>query len=218
MLINISDYFVGELHVPQVGEGSSSKINNNDEFQRFLDEYEVDIMDLALGKQTSNELFSNVHSQTGMIINGADPKWAKLIEGDTYESKGRQLFWQGIRNRTGSVSRSMIAYYVYYKYMTDNIIQKSTLGMVRGQAENSITASTIPTLTRAWRKLYKWYGDCNYNYSHGSHYRYRGLSVSDYFGDNNTNEVSLYRYMSDHRDEFPNWSFTPIENKNQFQI
>ena len=92
--------------------------------------------------------------------------------------------------------------------------------MVRGQAENSVNASTIPTLTRAWRKFHEWYGDCNYDYdfNFGSHYKYRGVFVSDYFRDDNSKNVSMYQYLKDHKDSFPDWHFTPIENKNQFQI
>lgn len=219
MLIDTS-FFVGELSLPQVGAGSSSKINNNDEFDLFRDEYEVDIIDSGLGKLLSNELFRNINSTTGKLRADADVKWDKLINGDEYTIRGTKYFWRGLVERRGSISRSLIAYYVYYRYMTDNIIHKSTLGMVRGQAENSVAASTIPTLTRAWRKLYEWYGDCNYDsdFNFGSHYKHRGVFVSDYFREDNSKNVSMYQYLKDHKDSFPDWYFTPIENKNQFQI
>lgn len=217
MLIDTS-YFVGELHVPQVGGGASNKINNNDEFQNYIDQYEVDIMDMGLGKKTSKELFSVLHSKTGVINASADPKWTALIEGEDYQVDGKDYFWQGLRNKTGVLPRSIAAYYVYYKYMTDSILHKSTLGMVKAGADNSFSASAIPTLTRAWRNLYDWYGSGNCYYTPDVYVK-KGVLVTDYFANNNnTREVSLFQYMVDKNEDFPDWTFTIIENKNQFQL
>lgn len=226
MIIDNS-YFVGELHISQVGASASAKVNNNDVMERFIDKYEVELIDCALGRHLSREFFSNFDAFSGRLVSGVDSKWSNLLEGTTYESCGKEHYWQGLRNKTGNLKRSIVAYYVYYNYMQDNIIQKSTMGTVRPDAENTRNAGAIPTLTRAWRNFIDWYGD-GYGYGYGNsgiyQYKYPRIShkhsgvILDFRGEHDSRNVSLQRFLLDNMDIYEGLEFTPLYNKNQFQV
>lgn len=208
MIVNAT-YFKGEIYLSQVGTGASTRVNNNDRLQSFIEKYEAEILKKALGRKLYNE-FKLALEDNGTLKVGVDQKWDNLLNGTEYEKGGVTYYWRGLVDN----NESLIAYYVYYKYVIANIEQQTTLGTVKAEAKNAVSASAVPNTIQAWRNLYQWYmGDSNYE---PLVYQYRGIYVKDWFTGDNSNDVSLYRFLSDNA--YDNWSFTPIENKNTWGL
>ena len=223
MIINNS-YFIGEIHIPQTGTTASTLVNQNSSLQYFIDEYELEINERALGTKLSREFYSNFDTDGNLLVT-ADPKWDRLLNGHSYVKNGITYYWRGLIDTKGSLPTSLMAYYVYYKYITEGVTQKTTLGVVKAEGKNASTVnvSASPTLTRAFRKMYKWYqGDdyFGYGYNNAVRYYHKGALVEDYFnGRDNTKQVSLYQFMVDNESDYDDWHFTPFEeNVNQFGI
>ena len=220
MIIDPS-YFVGEIHISQVGASASKIVNNNTLIERFIDQYEVEFINKAIGRIKAKEFFDNIDPLSGNVNADADIKWHHLMDGYNYTFCDRDYCWRGLRYSSGVLNLSVIAYYVYYRYMTDNIIQKSTMGMVRPDAENALNGSTVPTLTRAWRNMIEWYGDVNIGYGNYQYptitYKHRGY-ILDYAGRHYDSDVSLYQFLTHNDDVYEDFVFTPMKNKNQFQL
>lgn len=222
MIIN-DTYFVGEIHIPQTGATASALVNQNSSLQYFIDEYEREIIELALGKERSNEFYTQIDAN-GSLLTTADPKWGRLLNGHSYLKNGITYYWRGLIETKGTLPTSLMAYYVYYKYITESVTQRTTLGVVKADGKNGDTmmVSASPTLSRAWRKMYKWYQDSDYyGYSRNLavKYMYKGAYVEDYFnGRDNTKQVSLYQFLVDNESDYAPYYFTPIQNVNQFGI
>lgn len=208
MIIN-SSYFVGDIYLSQVGLNASMHVNNNERLQSFIDKYEPKILIKALGRRLYNEFISNLQ-EDGTVKTDADQKWNDLLNGAEYEKGGVTYYWRGLVDD----NKSLIAYYVYYHYVNENIEQQTTLGTVKADAKNSSSASAIPTVVEAWRNLYDWYmGDNQFT---PQVYYHRGFYVEDWYSGNNSKEVSLYKFLSDNA--YDNWFFSPIENKNTWGL
>jgi len=215
MIIDTS-YFVGEIHLSQVGSSASAKVNNNTLAQHFIDENEVEIMDYALGKKHSKELFDQLQID-GSIKETADAKWTSLVEGETYMSGDVEYYWRGLKEKVGKLNRSLIAYYVYYKYMTNGLTQRSTMGVIKADAENAKPASAIPTVTNAWRKMFEWYGS-PVTKCYPTITQKRGGVIIDYLGAQESKNVSLYQYLNHKETDFPDVEHTVLYNRNQMGV
>lgn len=216
MIIN-SSYFVGDIYLPQVGSGASRLVNNEDSLKNFIYEYEPRILKLGLGRRLYQEFDAELQNN-GTIKATADQKWSDLLVGKEYTKDSTQYYWRGIVEKHGTLNKSFISYYVYYWYVRDGVAQKTTLGVVDAKAKNAKGASAIPTLTHAWREFHSWYSGAD-DYFNGRFGTRNGVYVEDWFnGRDNTKEVSLYQYLSDHKDDYPNWEFTEVNNENNWGI
>ena len=215
MIIN-GTYFVGDIYLSQVGDSASSIVNNNEVLQNFIDEYEPDILIKALGRKLYNE-FSNQLEDDGTLKPGVDQKWNDLLEGKEYVVGDITYYWKGLVTTVGSLKKSLMAYYVFYWYVKKGLTQSTTLGTVKASSQNSEPANATPEMTQAWRKLYEWYGGADHGHS-ALRYSYKGVQVEDYFGADNSKEVSLYTFLLDNESNYDHWYFTPIENKNEWGL
>lgn len=214
MIIDDS-YFTGDIYLPQVGDEASTVANNNGKLQSFIDEYEPKILEMALGFELYNEFKENL-TEGGELEVGAQDKWSDLLNGTEYTSGSTSYKWRGLIKEDGIINTSLIAYYVYYWYVKDGITQKSTLGVVKPDGDNSKAVDSIPTLTNAWRKLMEWYSKTEQR-SYFKGY-VNGAYFEDYLGYDSSRNVSLYEFLSHNQSDYPNWSFTPLENKNSWGL
>ncbi len=216
MIINGS-YFVGDIYLPQVGSGASAIANNNDLLERYIKEYEPKILKKGLGSRLYNELEGNLNSD-GSLKESAEQKWNDLLNGKEYTKNDITYYWRGIVDDHGSYKKSFIAYYVFYWYIKKNNTALTTLGAVKPQAENAEAVSPVQVLTDAWREFHEWYSGSNSSTSANAYY-HKGFYVEDWFGGNdNSKEVSLYTFLSDNKDDYPNWNFTNVENKTSWGL
>lgn len=208
MITKVSD-FIGEIYLSQVGVNASSQVNNNERLEQFINKYEPEILVKALGRQLYNEFKANLN-EDGTVKDESDQKWKNLLSGAEYEKDGSTYYWKGLRTD----AECLMAYHVYYNYVIADITQQTTLGTIKTEAKNASSASVIPTTTNAWRILYDWYmGEYSIE---PVRYVKRGVCVEDWYLANSSQEVSLHRFLLDN--EYDNWHFTPIENKNSWGL
>lgn len=215
MIINGS-YFVGEIYLSQVGEGSSSVANNNNKLQTFIDKHEPDFLEKGLGYKLNKEFYTKL-DVNGEIIDGSDAKWSNLLNGTEYQKGGLTYYWKGLIDTKGSLKTSLIANYIYCKYIDSQVAQNTTLGQVVVKGKNTKQVNVNPSIVGVWREMIEWYSGSDLIGFPQLSYK-RGVMFTDYLGSDKSKKVSLYQFMNDHKEDFPDWSFTPIENKNRFGL
>lgn len=215
MIIDAS-YFTGSIFIPQIGDGASSIANNDNKLQQAIDQYEAEILVKALGRKLTKEFLSNINPATKVLVNGADAKWSNLLNGHDYVKNGDDFYWRGLIDTTGILKESLIAYYIYYNYVREGQTVMTTMGAKKGNSQNTTDANATSKLVNAWRSLHKWYSGENYGCYNVS--EYKGHIVEDYFGNDNSKDVSLYQFMTDNSEDYTGWSFTALDNKNEFGI
>lgn len=176
-------YFIRDISLPaQVLDGTFEAITN------YIVRYEKKALMMLLGY----ELYTTVKAE----INAAsysDP-WDGLVNGKEYtNSRGYTIKWEGLKN---DGKESMLAYYIYYNYVRDQITHSSGIGEVLSQGENSTRVSPLYKLSAAYNRFCELFG-----------------SASD-----SAFTPSAYNYLYAHRDEFENWVLTPVEKGNAFGI
>lgn len=222
MIIN-GDYFVGELYISQAQPGASSTAANNKvEVAQFIDEYEREILEKGLGYGLMKEFYSFINPKTGGIKEDQNgTKWDKLLNGDQYVKNGETYYWQGLVVKEGIIYRSLMAYYVYFHYKTNGVTQTTTRGETKGTKGAVKKAGVSNKTVKAWRKMIDWYGigHCNDDYYPPVVSYRNGVVFEDYFVNRHqSGKVTLFQYMTDHKEDFPNWKFTPLQNINKFDI
>lgn len=214
-------YFTGDLFIPNIGKNKSSVVSSNTDFQYYIDQFEREILIKALGVRLYNEFISNIDTDPqspnyGNVDPSADQQWKDLLNGSTYSDK----VWRGLRYEVGTRKLSLMAYYVFYKYLEEKHIQRTTLGVVKADAENANVVNPSFVMEKAWRAMYEWYGKgyrccCDYDYFFGLYY-YDDCCCDD--KDYKREFVDLYTFLNDNRSLYPNWVFTTIKNKNRFGL
>lgn len=212
-------YFVGELYLSQVTPETASKHTNNKlKNEYFINEYEREILESGLGYGMLKEFYTHINESNGLIKeDSVDTVWDELLNGKEYQKGDKRYYWSGLVEKQGLLNRSMMAYYVYFRYLNDQTRQNTARGTSTGGKKEK-KASVMPSTTGAWRKLVKWYGgdECGINPSIS--YK-RGITFVDYYQNNNSGRVSLYQFLSDNKDDYPKWQFTSLgDNLNRFGI
>lgn len=214
-MITKTSYFVGDIFIPQVGHGASTVANDNKKLTDAITKYEVELLVKGLGRKLCKEFYTNIDS-SGSVKSGADSKWSNLLIGEDYTENGEDFFWRGLVDTTGNFSECLMAYYIYYHFVREGLSLMTTMGAKKGQSQNTTDASATTKMVDAWRTLYKWYyGE---EKSNPNIYMYKGHYVEDYYSGDNSNDVSLYKYLTHRSDLFQDWRFTQIGNKNSFGI
>lgn len=206
---NIIDntWFKFDLAIPNAIELPSittDTVNDVESLTDFITMSEKSLLIKALGLSVYNQLQTALED-----LPNADQKWKDLVNGKEYNDK----LWEGL----GS-PKSLIAYYIYAEYLSDNSSFWSTLGVEKPQAENSQNATPFYKIASSWQTFIKKYqgNACNLP----NFYINDGISIVDYYGDDNETEVSLYRYLMDNKDLY-GWDeskFKVYEQKNSFGL
>lgn len=116
-------YFIGGLF--KVGQTSFQPVK--DELDDYIDEYEIEYLQLSLGVDFANLLISNYNSQTRFtpIVN--------MLKAD----------------------RSPAAAYVFYHYQRDLIGQATGVGDARSNTENAERTPEVYRMVKAWNEMVK---------------------------------------------------------------
>lgn len=202
-------FFINDLMVPNsqsnddIGlpsEGNTTIDNLND----CCAVVEKELLLNALGINSYNDL------QTAMIdLPNADQKWKDLVNGVEYDGK----VWDGLNN-----PKTLIAYAVYYKFLNMESDYWATFGVVKAQAVNATNITPFYKLTSAWTTFLNKYqiGSCTVpNYYSGI-----GWEFIDWYGRQDSVNVSLYEFLRDHADDY-SWTpeyFRYYESVNSFGI
>lgn len=219
-MIITDSYFTGDIYIPQVGSGASNIANDKTRLQNAIDKYEVEILVKGLGRKLCKEFYDQIDPNTRSIKTGvSDAKWGLLLNGDEYTDGGKDYFWRGLVDKTGNLTESLMAYYIYFHYVREGQKSLTTQGTKKGKAQNTTGTDANEKMVSSWRSLHKWYSGYSDDVCKGF-YVYKGIFVEDYFiNRDNSNDVDLYRYLTHKKADFPDWRFTGIgENMNEMGI
>lgn len=165
--------------------------NDDSEIQAYIDRYEPEILKSLLGY----ELYKLVAAYNVLT----SPQRIKdLVEGKEYEYNGMTIKWNGLIN---TEKISLIAYYVYYKWLEVNGTQVGSVGLTVPMQENSQPISHIADQARVWNEMLKYYG-----------------KLPSYFHIEQPYYESAYLFLTEHEDDYPEWEFNELDLKNRFGI
>lgn len=168
-------YFVKEINVP------SSTFSN---LGNYITRFEKEVLIRLLGY----ELY-----KTYTEWNGTDAGVIKdLVEGKEYTNgDGNLIKWNGLQNDD---KLSLISYYVFYKWLKDQVIIAQTTGTKQSTSENSLIADSGQKLVLAWRNFLELY---NPQYE---------------------DTPSAYNFLMNHESDYPTWDFEYIGTVNNWDL
>jgi len=144
--------------------------------------YEPEILKEVLGYELGKLVIAYDASASSQRIKD-------IVEGKeytvSYNGRDQTIKWNGLKN---TELISLIAYYVYYWWQRNNITSTSTTGEIKPKNENSIIVGANAKACAAW-------------------YRMRELIG---FSGQNKLEPSLYNFLTEYEDDYPEWIFKDI--------
>lgn len=149
MLIDLT-YFTGEILVAQ-----RSQLEVQEDLNRLINKYEPKVLTDLFGK--------TMYAAFKSGIEAAEPeaRWTNLKNGVAGE-------WMGLAN---DAKLSLIANYVYCKYLRKENTQNVGIGTVETKGENSRKIAPIDTYVRAWNEMVGWICELHtYILDHASDY------------------------------------------------
>ena len=217
-----NSYFSREINIPhKTNVPNSNRVGNSVSLQSFIDTYEVEIMLFALGNPLFDEFNDQFDTNTGAVKGTAPDKWKKFIEvGEEYQISGVDYKWRGLRYIDGTAKKSLIADYVYYKFLEDQAVKLGGLGLQTEDANNATVHSTIPKLTNVWNEFVKKYQGENLSSTGPSTFisGYGSVIGVDYASSDRNYLVSMYQYLLDKKVDFPNFKTKLFKMTNSFGI
>lgn len=178
----VNDYFIIDIALPV------DEVQN--ELNGFIARFEKEILIKCLGY--------DLYSAFITALSGTpDQKWVELRDGKEYTQDGVKVKWNGLINTD---KESLIAYYVYYKFLTSSSRFASSNGVKLINNENSVNIGPRQNQVYAYN---------------------RALDLIGFPGDDLRNGT-LYNflYYSNGVDSttYPNWYFTQLGKINIFNI
>jgi hypothetical protein len=158
----------------------------------------------ALGLATYNTL----QLALADINNPLYASYKKLVQGDSYDGK----VWQGL-----NYEYSLIAYRIFEQYITETNEHLTGVGNTQGKPERATLVSPKYKIANANQHFIEKYQGGFLDYP----FVYNDGEFIDWFGNQETVEISLYQYLLDKKDDFANFDiekFKTYETKNSFGI
>lgn len=205
-LINETDYFVRELVLPDTSEIDVSSVANP--FDNWIDTEARNVLQGAFGFVLFDDFDSNV-------VNGvyvpAVPKWDRMVNGAIYLFEGQNYKYEGLLFQEGAVQRSLLAYYVFSKWMKPYLSTLTVFGDQAGFAANSIAADGRVREVNAWNNFVRLYGGDVNIWQVAS-----GISRDSDI--QNTRYVSLLKFLLQNKNDYPDAALKVHGFKNRFSI
>jgi len=198
--LNKSVFIPNVINQPNIGGNNPNK---TDVLKQEIDEKEAKLLISALGFEQYSELISQFEIN-GELKPSALQKWIDLTNGKTLENGKR---WNGLRYSYGSKKISLIAYYVYFYFLSGDFSTYTTTGIQIANAENSENQIPNEKQSKAWNTFVKMYNGsniCGRNYNFFQNWNGIGMQWNGSNGE--SNEVSLYEFISAYPEDY-NLSF-----------
>lgn len=211
MSITNASYYVGKRHIPNIGSDAIDLIGNDNTFQGYIDTLEREALIDALGRKEYENFISNL-DVNGDLIPGADAKWDRLLNGHTYTIDGETCYWDGLKYEVGVMKESLLADYVYSRYVEDNQSSMGDVGMTSSKSENGMRVSANQRIVNAWNDFIKVRG------GHRCPIDYGYLGPMNLYVDQFNHNVTLYKFLDDNKTDYPDWKFKHLYYKNSFGI
>jgi hypothetical protein len=183
-LIN-EDYFIRDINIPANSPGLQSKLTS------WITEYQEEVLIKVLGY----DLYSKF-----IVDPILEQRFIDIRDGKEFEfefcGKTVKRKYIGLSNIK---KESLIAYYAYYFIARDNASYTASIGEVKPQGENSITANPSEKLVNAWNKFVELSGLINCRW-----FDKFDLSSYVHFDD----KPSLYNFLLANKDVYPEWEYS----------
>ena len=196
-----STYFIGEIAIPNASADSV--------LTQAIAQYEKEILMSLLGYKLYKLLMAD-------LVNGIPQTdiYKDLVDGAeftlTFKGVDYLLKWEGLKN---TALQSLIAYYVYFKYIERDITRNYGTGisMAVPAANNSgwQRVSSVPKLCMVWDHMRELYGKIPAEYK---------KCYLDYTSSAFNNDPSAFNFLYVNKVNYPDWVFTPLWNINAFGI
>lgn len=197
MIIDASYFKKGYLYIPNAEDinPSSSSTKENEDLTFFVKKYERELLVNALGLTLYNELKALQTPYLG--------KWKGLIDGESYTVDDNSYRWDGLKGFNGN---SLVANYIYCKWIRNDESVYTTTGVVQNTAKNARSFSLTPKYIKVWNEFIAQYqGNKTNTYPKiiNNHYGDIGLdfydakesafrSLCEYIKDKNKMDSSLF--------------------------
>lgn len=202
MIVKPED-FVGTALVPNAKDENiplEGFAGNPTELKLFIDDYEPEALITVLGFDLYQEFIANLDPDTGEPLPGADQKWTDLLNG-----KGR---YRGIKK--------MIVHYVFFNFYNNDTSHYSGVGTVKENPKGATPYDVKEKAVKSWRIFRK--EAVGSGSVHGAVIR-KNSGVGVIYGGSTNNEFqSVQEFILDNKEEYPNYSFIPIQNMNYYGL
>jgi len=190
-----STYFVGEISIPNAA--------NEVALTQAIGQYEKEILIALLGYPLYKLLIADCTGEGGIPETQI---YIDLVDGAefTHEVNGEEitLKWEGLKN---SALQSLIAYYVFYKYVKRDVTRLYGTGVsIASVKEGWERASPADKLCNAWESMRDLYGRIPVDYKRFFKYPIKGSNLPGVFN----YDPSAYNFLFANKDDYPDWRFT----------
>ena len=199
---------------------NSDLLGNGVSLEGFIERYEREILNKLFGYDLYSQfkLQFDIDPATGVwTLKGAatGTQWDWLLNGYEYTQDGIKVKWQGLIFSDGgtdnSVKQSLIAYYVYTKFIEATAFQNTGVGMSASRSKNGTRVDANADVALAYNDFYALAIGSNYNQYNvlynGGIYQYEGYYSGLLQGNG---YKSLYDFINDMNvldpTNFENWT------------
>lgn len=184
--------------------------NVNDKLQYFIDKYERLLLIDLFGATLYNEITTALQD-----LPNADIKWQNLISGCTYTVDGKEYVFDGLR---GYLQDSLVAYFVYCKYMENDESYYSTSGTVKLKSDNSEPYNPTRKYIDCWNEFLSKYQN-DLSLEQPMYYTLDGDIVGvSYYNERVSSVVTLEQFLKDNETDYEGYEFKRYEQINSFGI
>lgn len=159
MITDYTYYLLGEYEIPNVKDISAEPVDApsvKSELEVFIDRCERDVLLDAFGPTLYNQL-----KTANDDLPNAAQKWKDLVDGADYTLDGKTYRWDGLK---GYEKNSLLAAYVFCKYLKNDDGRYTTVGIVKNKAKNANVVSPMRKYLTAWNNFLNLYqDDCKTN-------------------------------------------------------
>lgn len=207
------EYFIKELSIPNITD--TRDVSSPNSFEQWIDKEARLLLKDALGYELFKD-FDGYVDVSGVINPAAPTKWLNLVNGVEYTVDSVVYRWEGLIYSEGSFKGSLMAYFVYCKWLEYQMSQLSGMGEKRGQAVNAEPYNSTQRLTTLWNTFVDKYQstECYFPVN----YYYDGVLVTDYSPNGTSNFVSLIKFLEDNKTDYPDAALKMYDVRNQLGI
>ena len=204
MYIIDETYFIKELSVPNLNEMDSDNLTV---LEQYIDKYARQFMQNILGYELFKDFDTNKLTAQ---------KWIDLINGKEYTKDGKLVKWKGLIYEDGIYKGSILAKYVFYFWLKDNITTVTATGEKMIEAQNAIAVNSNQRLVSVWNDFVKEYQNTQIN--NPTIYELNNRTVIDWYGNNDNSFVTLLQFLVDHKEDYPIENYQYFKFQNQFGL
>lgn len=178
----------------------SNLLGNTDKIMEYVNVYEKEALDMVLGVTLADLLVPELKKKPWNTASSltADQKWIDLVNG---------------KDKYRGLKEALVAY-CFYKYYEDDQSQYTGIGesVTKGVAQQM--ADMTPRATKVWRRFYELTRGVNENATVVT----RKFGLGLIWGETTSPYESLYTFLANNLDTYPEWEPTYFENITQYGI